>query len=68
MAFIPARMAKRHMWLHWGAGLFLAAAPFVPIAWKGVGALLLLSMLLFGYNLFKAAKIYHNLKDKGILK
>ena len=65
---IPARMAKRHMWLHWGAGLFLAAAPFVPTAWKGVGALLLLSMLLFGYNLFKAAMIYHNLKDKGILK
>ena len=64
---VPAKMAMRHLWLHWALGLSLALAVFAAPAWKGVGLLFLAESLLFGYNLLKAAKIYNQLKGKGIL-
>jgi len=64
---VPAGRAMRHLWLHWATGAALATALAVPSAWKGVALLLLAESLLFGYNLLKAATIYNQLKDKGIL-
>ncbi len=64
---VPTSATRPHLWLHWGVGVFLLAAPWWPTGWRGAGAFLLVSSLLFGYNLFKAATVWRKLKDKGLL-
>ncbi|SFP76380.1 hypothetical protein [Hydrogenimonas thermophila] len=64
---IEAKRTKWHLYLHWLLLGTLIVAIFSPLFWKFTALVLLVESLLFGANLFGAAKIYNSLKDKGML-
>ncbi|OQX72545.1 MAG: hypothetical protein B6D59_08230 [Campylobacteraceae bacterium 4484_4] len=64
---IVAKRMKWHLWTHWALIATAAAALVLPLFWKVTAILFLAESLLFGTNLFGAARIYNNLKDKGLL-
>ena len=64
---IEAKRTKWHLYLHWLLLGTLVIAILFPLFWKVTALVLLAESLLFGANLFGAAKIYNSLKDKGIL-
>ncbi len=64
---IPAARMRPHLWLHWALGISFLVASFVPPLWKAAGAIFLIESILYGINLVGAARIYYQLKDKGIL-
>jgi hypothetical protein len=64
---IEAKRTKWHLYLHWLLLGTLVTAIFFPLFWKVTASVLLVESLLFGANLFGAAKIYNSLKNKGIL-
>jgi hypothetical protein len=64
---IPAKKAGWHLRIHWAVVPAFFGALFVPLMWKLTALVLLAESILFGVNLIGAAKIYTNLKDKGIL-
>jgi len=63
---VPAKMMRPHLWLHWAFGALLAGGLFVTPLVQAAALLFLLESLLYGWNLFKAARIYHTLKTKGM--
>ena len=64
---IPAKRTKWHLWLHWGLIATVLGSLFVPPLWKVTALLFLAESLLYGANLYGAARIYYQLKDKGLL-
>jgi hypothetical protein len=64
---IPASRMRPHLWLHWALGAAAPIALFAPLLWKVAALIFLAESILFGLNLVGAARIYHQLKDKGIL-
>jgi hypothetical protein len=64
---IPASRMRPHLWLHWARGAAAPIALFAPLLWKVAALIFLAESILFGLNLVGAARIYHQLKDKGIL-
>jgi len=63
---IETKRTKWHLYLHWLLLANLVIAIFFPLFWKVTALVLLAESLLFGANLFGAAKIYNSLKDKGM--
>jgi len=63
---IQAKRTKWHLYLHWLLLATLSVSFFIPIFWKVTALVLMIESLLFGVNLFGAAKIYNSLKDKGM--
>ena len=63
---IQTQRAKWHLYLHWLLLANLVVAIFFPLFWKVTALVLMIESLLFGANLFGAAKIYNSLKDKGM--
>ncbi|BDY13661.1 hypothetical protein [Hydrogenimonas cancrithermarum] len=64
---IPAKRSRWHLWIHWALAATFLPAFFMPLLWKVTALIFLAESILFGANLIAAAKIYNNLKDKGIL-
>jgi len=64
---IQAKRAKWHLWIHWILLGSLLVSILFPQFYKITALILFVESLLFGANLFGAAKIFNSLKDKGIL-
>ena len=64
---IQTQRTKWHLYLHWLLLINLSLAIFFPFFWKLTALVFMVESILFGANLFSAAKIYNSLKDKGLL-
>ena len=64
---ISAKHARYHLQLYWSVGALLAGALLMPDMFIAAGALFILLNLFYAYNLGRAAKIYFELKGKGLI-
>jgi hypothetical protein len=63
---IPAVAARYHLQLFWSVGAALAVSACCSDVFVVTGVLFVAMNLVYGYNLFNAARIYFGLKDKGM--